>query len=118
MFVGLLVFYPVLAMHPSGQYAAREPLWAFYADAVPRLFVIAVGAALISGEVWLGILPIASIAVSSALFLAIRWWVGRRLHRLLQADSSGPLVRYYERTIWPGLLPNGDAMLAQASALA
>ena len=36
MFVGLLVFYPVLAMHPSGQYAVREPLWAFYADALPR----------------------------------------------------------------------------------
>src|SRR5262249_51384789 len=38
MFVGLLVFYPVLAMHPSGQSLVREPLWMFYADALPRVF--------------------------------------------------------------------------------
>lgn len=37
MFVGLLAFYPVGAMHPSGQAAVRQPLWAFYADALPRL---------------------------------------------------------------------------------
>jgi hypothetical protein len=38
VFVGLLAFYPVIAMHPSGQYAVRRSLWAFYADALPRLF--------------------------------------------------------------------------------
>lgn len=37
VFIGLLVFYPVVAMHPSGQYAIRQSLWAFYADALPRL---------------------------------------------------------------------------------
>ena len=36
--VGLLVFYPVFAMHPSGQSVVRQPLWAFYADALPRSF--------------------------------------------------------------------------------
>jgi hypothetical protein len=38
VFVGLLVFYPVVAMHPSGRSAVREPLWAYYADALPRQF--------------------------------------------------------------------------------
>jgi hypothetical protein len=37
-FVGLLLFYPVIAMHPSGQSAVRQRLWAFYADALPRAF--------------------------------------------------------------------------------
>src|SRR5262249_58205201 len=84
---------------------------------VAGLLAIAAGAAFASGEAWLGILPITSIALTSALFVTIRWWVKRRLHRLLQADSPDPLVKYCERTIWQGLLPNGDAMLAQVRAM-
>jgi hypothetical protein len=38
VFAGMLFFYPVYPMHPSGEYIVRQPLWAFYADAFPRMF--------------------------------------------------------------------------------
>lgn len=38
VFVALLLFYPVIAMSPSGQTATRHTLASFYASAIPRLF--------------------------------------------------------------------------------
>jgi hypothetical protein len=36
-FVGLLLFYPITDIHPSGQFALRQPLMAYYASAIPRM---------------------------------------------------------------------------------
>jgi hypothetical protein len=38
VFVGMLLFVHMTAMHRSGQYAVRSPLWQYYADGLPRLF--------------------------------------------------------------------------------
>jgi len=38
VFVGMFLFYSVIAMHPSGQYLVIQPLWGFYAEVLPRIF--------------------------------------------------------------------------------
>ena len=38
VFVGMLLLVHMIAMHPSGQFAVRYPLWRYYADGLPRLF--------------------------------------------------------------------------------
>jgi hypothetical protein len=80
------------------------------------LVAVLFGASFAAGQVWAVVLP---IAVAVPAVLVMRWWLGdRRLRQLLQADSPEPLVAFYRRTIRTGLLPDGDAWLAQASALA
>lgn len=38
LFVGMLLFVHVFAMHPSGEAAIRYSLWEYYAVSLPRLF--------------------------------------------------------------------------------
>src|SRR5262245_61135663 len=38
VFVGMLLLVQMTAMHRSGQYAVRSPLWRYYADGLLRLF--------------------------------------------------------------------------------
>jgi hypothetical protein len=38
VFVALLLLVHMVAMHPSGQFAVRYPLWQYYMDGLPRLF--------------------------------------------------------------------------------
>ena len=38
VFVGMLLLVDMTAMHSSGQYAVRSPLWLFYADGIARVF--------------------------------------------------------------------------------
>jgi hypothetical protein len=38
VFVAMLLLVHLSAMHRSGQYAIRYPLWHYYADGIPRLF--------------------------------------------------------------------------------
>jgi hypothetical protein len=38
VFVGMLLFAHTTAMHRSGQYAVRSPMWQYYAEGLPRLF--------------------------------------------------------------------------------
>jgi len=77
--------------------------------------MILFGSSLAKGELWPVILPIAWVA---AIFVVVRLQVSeRRLRRFLQADTAGPLVDFYKRTIRPRLIPQGDALLAAASAM-
>ena len=38
IFVGLLVLYTVIVLHPSGQNAVRQRLWEYCENALPRYF--------------------------------------------------------------------------------
>lgn len=38
VFVGLLLFFTRILMHPSGAYAVEYPLWRYYGSVIPRLF--------------------------------------------------------------------------------
>jgi hypothetical protein len=38
VFLGMLLFATVTAMHPSGQFAVRYSLWQYYGVEIPRLF--------------------------------------------------------------------------------
>lgn len=38
VFVGMLLLVHMTAMHRSGRYAVRSPLWHYYAGGIPRLF--------------------------------------------------------------------------------
>jgi hypothetical protein len=90
-------------------------LWAVV-GLMAALVAVHLGASFAAGQVWPAVLPIALVV---AVLLVMRWWFGdRRLRQLLQANSPDPLVAFYRRTIRPGLLPDGDALLAQAAALA
>jgi hypothetical protein len=90
-FVGLLLFYPVIAMHPSGQYAVRERLWAFYADALPRYFGRStLGPASRNA----GMLPGVALehlglsAVGGCVAAGIGWWCRRRQSRTGEAGAA------------------------------
>lgn len=81
VFVGLLAFYPVITTHPSGQYAVRRSLWAFYADALPRLFgPSAIGPASSNSDALTGVAieHLVLSAVGGGLAALIGWWRRRR----------------------------------------
>ena len=74
------------------------------------------GSALLQGQTWeVGL----SIAFTAVIVMVIKWRGGdRQIRRLLQSDSPEDLVPFYKRTIRTGLVPDGDALLAQACAVA
>jgi hypothetical protein len=89
--------------------------WGF-AISLGVLVAFVLGSALWQGQVWQVLLPIAATAI---LLTVIRWRVGdRQVRRLLQSDSPEALVTFYQRSIRPGLMPQGDALLAQVCAVA
>ena len=38
VFIGMLLFANMIAMHPSGRFLVRYSLWEYYAVSIPRLF--------------------------------------------------------------------------------
>jgi hypothetical protein len=91
VFVGMLAFYPVIAMHPSGQYAVREGLWAFYADALPRQFGPSrMGPASSNADAFLGIAVthLGLSAVGGCVAAGIEWWRRRRALRTVEPSGS------------------------------
>jgi hypothetical protein len=81
VFIGLLLLYPVTAMHPSGQYVVRERLSAFYADAIPRLFgPSTLGPASNNSGALAGV-AVEHLALSTlggCVVAAVPWWLRRR----------------------------------------
>src|SRR5690349_4462973 len=69
------------------------------------------------GQVWPVVVP---VALAAAVLLYSRWRVGeRRIRRLLRSESPTDLVTFYQRTIRrTRFLPDADAVVASASALA
>ena len=91
MFVGLLLFYPVIAMHPSGQYAVRERLWAFYADALPRYFVPSTLGPASSNTRMLPGVALEHLVLSAAggcVAAGIGWWRRRRTSRTAEPGAA------------------------------
>jgi hypothetical protein len=81
VFVGLLLFYPVIGMHPSGQFAVREHLWAFYADAMPRLFgpsTLGPGSSNSGALVGVAAEHLALSALGGCVAAGVGWWLRRR----------------------------------------
>ena len=81
VFVGLLLLYPVVAMHPSGQFAVRRSLWAFYADALPRLVgPSTLGPTSSNSDALAGVAfqHVALSAVGGGTAALIGWWRRRR----------------------------------------
>ena len=81
VFVGLLVFYPVIAMHPSGRSAVRQRLWEFYADALPRQFgpsPLGPASANSGALVGVAVQHLAASALGGGVAAGVGWWLGRR----------------------------------------
>jgi peptidoglycan/LPS O-acetylase OafA/YrhL len=81
VFVGLLLLYPVIAMHPSGQFAVRERLWEFYADALPRWFgPSTLGPASSNSDalVRVAVQHLALSALGGCVAAGVGWWLRRR----------------------------------------
>src|SRR5579883_2227935 len=96
--------YPVILRVVPGLMAALLVSWS-----------VALSAA---GQGWLAVLPFV-VAVSPLFVLVAGRRSGdRRVRQLLRADSPEPLVAFCRQTIRPGRLPDGDVLLAQASAVA
>ena len=90
VFAGMLAFYPVIAMHPSGQYAVRERLWAFYADALPRQFGPSrMGPASSNANAFLGIVAthLGASVVGGGIAAGVGWWRRRRARAV---EAGGP----------------------------
>jgi hypothetical protein len=96
VFAGMLVFYPVIAMHPSGQHAVRERLWAFYADALPRQFGPSrMGPASSNADAFLGIaaMHLGISAVGGGIAAGVGWWRRRRAARAVEAGGPADSPR-------------------------
>jgi len=57
-----------------------------------------------------------TILFTAALFIGIRTYQARRIRRLLQSPSPDSLLAFCRRSLRPGLIPNGDALLAHGCA--
>ncbi len=91
MFVGLLLSYPVVAMQPSGQYAVREPLWAFYVGALPQLFGPATLGPANSNSGMLVSVAVEHLALSAmggGVATGIGWWRRRRVTRMAEPGAA------------------------------
>jgi peptidoglycan/LPS O-acetylase OafA/YrhL len=92
VFVGLLLLYPVMAMHPSGQYAVRERLWEFYADALPRYFGRSTLGPASSNKDGLPSVALEHLVLSAAggcVAAGIGWWRRQRAARTAEPGSRG-----------------------------
>jgi hypothetical protein len=69
-----------------------------------------------SGQVWTPLLIL--VFAVTMVFVTLSRAGDRKIRRLLQSDSPEPLTIFYRQTIRPGLIPNSDALLAHATALA
>ena len=81
-FVGLLLFYPITDIHPSGQFALRQPLMAYYAGAIPRLFgpsTIGPGSSSGSGVFEVALQHWVLSVVGGVLAGIVGWWRYRNL---------------------------------------
>ena len=91
-------------------------LWSFAGGMVLLLTVPAM-IVLGPGHPWPYIV-VATLVVLSVGGPKLGAWVGdRRIRRLLRSETPEDLVEFYERTIRPSLIPDGDAMLANGIAL-
>ncbi len=77
VFVAILLLTKMTAMHPSGQYAERYPLWKYYGVMVPRQFgpsVLGPGRADTSAMVETGIFHLLFSAAGGCVAVAVGWW--------------------------------------------
>src|SRR5262245_32024005 len=84
VFVVMLAFYPMNAMHRSGQYLVRERLWEYYADTLPRFFgTSTLGPASSNTDMFLGVATqhLGFSAVGGCVAAGIGWWRRRRVSR-------------------------------------
>ena len=89
-------------------------LWAVVIP-MGALLAISFGTALLAGQFGAVIFP---ISVMLVLIVLIKGWVRWRLRKAFRADSPEPLAVFFQRTIRPGLMPDGDALQAHACAIA
>jgi hypothetical protein len=80
-FMGLLLFYPMIVMHPSGQYVFRARLWTFYAYGLPEVFGPSTMGPASNNSDALGIVAaehLAFSALAGCIAAGIGWWLRRR----------------------------------------
>jgi hypothetical protein len=95
VFVAMLLLVHTTAMHRSGQYAVRSPLWQYYADGLPRLFrPSTLGPASGGGSALLetALVHLLFSAAGGGAAVAIGWRVGKLRNRRAAgaaADRTG-----------------------------
>jgi hypothetical protein len=92
VFVGMLLLVHMTALHRSGRYAVRSPLWRYYADSIPRLFGTGtLGPASGCDTVLLetALLHLLFSAAGGTAGVAVGWSVGRlRSRRAAEPDAA------------------------------
>jgi hypothetical protein len=93
VFVGMLLLVHMTAMHPSGQYAARSPLWQYYADSLPRLFgpsTLGPASGGSSALLETALIHLLFSTAGGAAVTAVGWCVGRLRNRRAVEPNATP----------------------------